>query len=305
MTDDRLAVSVPIATVWTSPHAPRKADADAVADHPDVAAWTDTLDTEERLGLHGRTLTQALLGEPLEVVGEREHWLEVVLPWQPSSSSIHGYRGWVRSTHVGPAAADSETRVVVVAPSAVLHTDFGPMPVSYGTILPLLRADDEVLHVATPAGTAQVRRDDATVRHQPADPLDTGWMLHSARQFLGLRYMWGGTSGWGFDCSGLVHLVHRAAGVTLPRDAFDQAAAVPEVPLDDADPGDLYFFAQPGGRVFHVGFATSGPPHDPRRMLHAPETGDLLEEAPMARRRSATLVSAGRAGELAVPGADR
>ncbi|MGA9747025.1 MAG: hypothetical protein WBQ50_06180, partial [Nocardioides sp.] len=64
------AVSVSVATMWTSPRAPRAGLDDAVvADLPDVAAWLSLLDAEgtaeRRLGLHGRTLTQLLQGDPV------------------------------------------------------------------------------------------------------------------------------------------------------------------------------------------------------------------------------------------------
>ena len=52
----------------------------------------------------------------------------------------------------------------------------------------------------------------------------------------------------------------------MPRDAYAQEAAVEPVALGNEQPGDLYFFAREGGRVFHVGFVTGE-----RTMLHAPE----------------------------------
>ncbi|MDP9319035.1 MAG: hypothetical protein M3O94_08210, partial [Actinomycetota bacterium] len=57
----------------------------------------------------------------------------------------------------------------------------------------------------------------------------------------------------------------------------------------EEQPGDLYFFARPDGYVFHVGFVTGE-----RTMLHAPETGQLIEEAPLISDRLATLFAAGR-----------
>ena len=122
--------------------------------------------------------------------------------------------------------------------------------------------------------------------------------LTFAQRFLGLRYLWGGTSDAGVDCSGLVHRSFRALGIVLPRDAHDQAAFVEPVALDDVRPGDLYFFARPGESVYHVGFVTRPVQDDGTRwMLHAPESGTpFVEDAPLAPYRSETLVSAGRVG---------
>jgi hypothetical protein len=71
------------------------------------------------------------------------------------------------------------------------------------------------------------------------------------------------------------------------------------VPLDEVRPGDLYFFAHPGGPVFHVGFVTRPvEAHGVRWMLHAPESGELIEDAPLHTARHDTLLSAGRVRAL-------
>ncbi|MBA3308556.1 MAG: C40 family peptidase [Nocardioidaceae bacterium] len=228
-------VSVDVATGWTSPDAPRDIDTPAVADVPDVAAWTRSMDREDRQGLHGRTLTQLSHGEPVEVVEESGDWVRVVAPWQPDPSDPRGYPAWVRRAHLSERSGDEPA-----APE------------------PLVDADRVVV--------AEV-----------------------ARRFVGLLYLWGGTSPWGFDCSGLVHYSYRQAGVVVPRDAQAQQQAAAEVPLGAEQPGDLYFFARGDGPVTHVGFVT-----DRLRMLHAPESGGLVEDAPMSAERLATLVAVGR-----------
>jgi gamma-D-glutamyl-L-lysine dipeptidyl-peptidase len=63
-----------------------------------------------------------------------------------------------------------------------------------------------------------------------------------ARRFLGVRYLWGGTSRYGFDCSGLTWYAYRNSGVEIPRDADAQFAAGKRVSLAGARPGDLLFY---------------------------------------------------------------
>ncbi len=141
-----------------------------------------------------------------------------------------------------------------------------------------------------------LRETDAEARFpQPPDQGASGEdLVAAAAAHLGTPYQWGGLSGDGLDCSGLVHGVCRAAGLRVPRDAADQAAALPPVDLDEVLVGDLYFFARPGHRVHHVGLVAA--PAPARRMLHAPDSGPvrrvLEEDLPPGRLR--TLVSAAR-----------
>ena len=168
-------------------------------------------------------------------------------------------------------------------------------------------SDPETLRTRLLDGLVSAR-DGAVARGVPLARADAAaWAVAALLDDLALNTPWGGTSAWGLDCSGLVHLTLRSLGELLPRDAHDQAdcAAVEPVPLDDVRPGDLYFFARPGQRVYHVGFVTSPVAADGTRwMLHAPEGGELIENAPLAPHRLETLVSAGRvrkrdAGQLA------
>jgi cell wall-associated NlpC family hydrolase len=287
-------IGVPVATLWTAPDAPRPEDAAAVADVPDVASWARRLDGDSRLGLHGRTLTQALLGEPVDVVDEQGEWAQVVLPEQPSSSDSRGYPGWVRRAHLAPDAPDAGVEEVVVTSAVGVATSpGGPAPLSFGTRLSVADADRQRVTVILPgAGTATIAVDDVApyeAEHAAGVPA----LLGSAGQFLGLRYLWGGTCAWGLDCSGLVHLVHRALGHRVPRDAFDQHAAAAPVPIAQARPGDLYFFASPGEQVHHVGLVTNEAGAEPKTMLHAPGGGELVEDAPLAGHRLSALVAAG------------
>ena len=288
-------VAVPATTLWRSPDAPRTVDEPAVRDLPDPAAWSAGLDRELRLGLHGRTDSQLLLGEPVEVLDERDGWSHVAAPWQRSSHGDRGYPGWVPTSHL------AEPVPVTDGPTAhvMARSTRGDGPeLSLGTALWVDDADDREVRVLLPGGRrAVLARSDLRLEDQREQPAyDADAVLATARSFLGLQYLWGGTSTWGVDCSGLVHLAWRSHGVLLPRDAVDQAERVQPVPLDDVRPGDLYFFARPGERVYHVGFVTRPVAEDGTRwMLHAPESGSpYVEDAPLAPHRRETLVSAGR-----------
>ncbi|MCX6361058.1 MAG: C40 family peptidase [Armatimonadetes bacterium] len=104
----------------------------------------------------------------------------------------------------------------------------------------------------------------ASALQEPHDAAPTPRaVLATARRFLGIPYLWGGSSAFGLDCSGFVQLVFGLSGVTLPRDADLQAESplLSERSVDAPMPGDLLFFgpAQPGsGRaITHVAIAVS------------------------------------------------
>ena len=283
------AAKVPVSTVWTSPDAPRDIDAPAVAAAPDVAAWAKSMDTETRLGLHGRTLTQLLLGEPVMVRAERDGWSEIVAPWQPSSTDELGYPGWVPSSHLGELPVAATDPIAVSAPSASLTAEPGAGPLaelSFGTVLASVDHADGFTKVALPDGGFGWLADD--VIHAVQESAKAEDRIRLGSLFLGLEYLWGGTSAYGLDCSGLTHAVSRVLGQRIPRDAHDQAAALEQLPVDEAQPGDLYFFARPGQKIHHVGFVSA------QGMLHASETGKRLEDEALTPERRATLVAAAR-----------
>ncbi|GIH05052.1 hypothetical protein Rhe02_31190 [Rhizocola hellebori] len=134
---------------------------------------------------------------------------------------------------------------------------------------------------------------------QPAAKLDPrgypGWLpveqlrfddvLEVARGWIGTRYVWGGLTSHGIDCSGLVHLAFRRVGRTMPRDADDQARATTPVAAGEERVGDLYFFSAKPQKVTHVGFVTG-----PDQILHACGDKGFVVEEPMPQERRETLV---------------
>jgi hypothetical protein len=87
-------------------------------------------------------------------------------------------------------------------------------------------------------------------------PLSLEASLELAKRFLGINYTWGGTSSFGFDCSGFTQLILRSRGVTMPRDARIQAAWPGLIEVKDRaqlQPGDLLFFREESPTIKHTG----------------------------------------------------
>lgn len=86
--------------------------------------------------------------------------------------------------------------------------------------------------------------------------LSVAGLVELSRRFLGLPYTWGGTTGFGFDCSGFTQMLVRRGGVLMPRDAQPQAAweGMQKISREELQPGDLLFFGPNGQRINHTGF---------------------------------------------------
>ena len=91
---------------------------------------------------------------------------------------------------------------------------------------------------------------------------------------LGCAYVYGATGpcDQGFDCSGLVMSAWASAGVSIPRDTFEQWAALPHIPISEIKPGDLLYYNGIGHVAMYVGGGM---------IIDAPTPGQVVRELPM------------------------
>ena len=106
-----------------------------------------------------------------------------------------------------------------------------------------------------------------------AEPSQYGGVVGIAMQYLGVPYVWGGSTPSGFDCSGLVSYAFAQVGVSLPHHAASMYGLGTPVASSDLQAGDLVFFSGLG----HVGIYIGG-----GQFIHAPHTGDVVKISSMS-----------------------
>ena len=240
-------IDVSVATLWRAPGIARAIDAPALANPVDLDRWNRNLrQTAARAWLNGRVVTQALYGERVKVLAVRADWARVVVADQPTPLDRRGYPGWLPVRQLVGGYSDVGAKRVVLSRTAVLHLGTRTLRLSYGTRLPVTGTDARGnWRVRTPDGPGWIAR--GSLREAPA-PTGAS-IVAAAERFRGLRYLWGGLSAWGFDCSGLVWDVFRAHGVTVPRDTGPQSRGGRGVRAGALRPGDLVFYGSPATHV--------------------------------------------------------
>jgi hypothetical protein len=320
-------VDVSVATAWVTAGANRSGVDDLAISNPAyprswLAAMTrmqkPIVDSLETQGLYG---TRVIVDQQVTVNGLL--WDHTWVDGQPTPRDVHGYGaypGWIpdrQLTDRTPPTSPTRARIAggVDAPGytgaggvtawaydtaeqAVARGDAGKVvEFSFNTTLPVAAAPREADWVEVHNNHDEalyVNRRDVSLSTTAA----TGAaVVARARRFLGLAYLWAGTSGFGYDCSGFTHEVYASFGIEIPRDADAQAAAAGNPAYTgglqkgsavgswvatsaDLDPGDLVFFATDSGYIHHVGIY-SGLVDGHPMMINSPHTGSSIEEVPI------------------------
>jgi cell wall-associated NlpC family hydrolase len=99
-------------------------------------------------------------------------------------------------------------------------------------------------------------------------------IVATAYAYIGVPYVWGGSSPSGFDCSGLVQYVYAMNGISIPRTGVDMAAVGRVFPLSEAVPGDVLGWGGPGPGCYHVALYIGN-----NQYIHAPYPGASVSVA--------------------------
>jgi len=211
-------------------------------------------------------VSQAIYGSNVHLIEARGEWSRVETPDR--------YRGWTPSRYLrivlsgnGYAVAGPTVQVeslfanIYAEPDVTKHKAVITVP--FEVKLEVVPEDAKAkaaqpkhegwFHVRLPGMTnAWIQAGDVATDSRP---LSIALSIELAKRFVGLPYLWGGTSSFGFDCSGFTQMLVRARGLEMPRDADKQAAwsGVTRVERKDLQPGDLLFFGSSEKEINHTG----------------------------------------------------
>lgn len=201
-------------------------------------------------------VSQARYGVELSLIASERDWVKIATP--------DGYEGWIPEAALlsrwTPYSASSNIgRVQTLCAHIYRQPDITSSPpiisLPFATPIEFLSPpSEERWHAITLVDGSEgwIQKGDFTTR---LDPLSIEEMAALSQQFIGLPYTWGGTSSFGFDCSGFVQMLYRLVGIDLPRDSSQQAVIEEgvRIPRDELEVGDLLVFGTNPPKVNHVG----------------------------------------------------
>ncbi|WP_353990681.1 NlpC/P60 family protein [Lacticaseibacillus paracasei] len=131
-------------------------------------------------------------------------------------------------------------------------------------------------NTSTTSASSSASASQAPASNTSSVSVSGGSIASNAAKYIGVPYVYGGTSPSGFDCSGLIYYAAKEAGINLPRTSQAQSTLGSYVSVSDLKAGDLVFWGGVGS-AYHVGIYIGG-----GQYLHAPAPGQNVTIQSMA-----------------------
>jgi len=278
------AINVPLSIFWSEP-GQQEYQKVSLSAAINPFSWSGSLDVHQRFWLVEKVNTMAIFGEKVAILDGQSNWLQVAAVTQRTKDNKWGQAGWVPANQISYNSTYLQEQyylpeAVISVPKATLFRDIAcwTHPVnelSFQVRLPILMEREYIFKVRLPDGdTGYLSR----LETKKATDLffSRQCIVAEARQFLGLGYLWGGTSCYGFDCSGYTFRLYQSQGIFLYRNSRQQSQE--GIPIEERNilPGDLLFFAGEGGKgkIHHVGMCSGK-----GIMIHAPQSKSTIKES--------------------------
>lgn len=196
-----------------------------------------------------RPENDCLIGEPLYILREENGHLLV--------HSGEGYLGYVRSKDVLRVDAAGFAKYLAGKRVRIKKNQkVGNLLIPASASLKWISTDGETVAVELPTGQ-QVKLPATSCEMHRDTAADIEKVVAKGKQVIGTNYLWGGKTSEGIDCSGLVQSSYLAAGVHLPRDAYQQfyvgQLSATRWHTADLRRGDTLYFLGADGKIRHTG----------------------------------------------------
>lgn len=168
-------------------------------------------------------------------------------------------------------AASEDAAKAAAATAAVAAT-----PSASSTSTASSSAASSSANTSTTSASSSASASQAPASNTGSVSVSGGSIASNAAKYIGVPYVYGGTSPSGFDCSGLIYYAAKEAGISLPRTSQAQSTLGSYVSVSDLQAGDLVFWGGVGS-AYHVGIYIGG-----GQYLHAPAPGQSVTIQSMA-----------------------
>ncbi len=187
-------------------------------------------------------MTQAMFGTPLRVTSSRNNYCRITLP--------EGYRGWILNTHFEQVTeslfhkfTNARNRFFIkpgLFELKIQKRQVMPYQLFFGTELIVSQRKNQTAFLLPNGNWMPIAK--INLKKNDGKPDKAGAIIRTAGRFLGVPYLWGGITPFGYDCSGLVQMVYRYHGIELPRDSSAQMKVGKKIARDNILIGDLLYF---------------------------------------------------------------
>ena len=188
-------------------------------------------------------VTQALIWEKLIICDKKDNWFQV--------KQRDGYIAWVHSFYVIDSSIYDNNELLNKKENwyfirdrllEIKINDNEKYFLPFGALVPCITYDNNLIVILPDGEKADINKQKLL---NSSESITFDRVLELSKSLLGIPYLWGGKSSFGYDCSGFVQTLFNIFGINFPRDSYQQLdyEGLFEIDYFEAKVGDLLFFA--------------------------------------------------------------